>query len=578
VEFDAGSAPPPLPTSIQSLLAARVESLGHEERRWLQVASVIGRQFDVELLGVVVEPSGDLMPAIAAGQSADLLRQDEISGDFYFKHALVRDALYDSMLQSRRAELHLRVAREIERRRANQIIEAAEILAHHYSFTVEADKTFMYMSLAGRKCLNIYSLDDAEKYFRQALAVSEKNPDCADDQETARAAAGLLEALYLKGEILETKRAAERYIPKLEASAASPQLVSALYIHSQTLDHLCEFEKAEETSKQALEIAEGIGDASAVAYARAGLMFCSTVLGRWTLDRAERAGAELVAACERAGDNYLLNWAYWSVAWDYVARGLIAEARIWIRKLIESGLQRDDRRALGMGYWTLSWIDLTAERLDQAVENAAESLKTAVTPFDRVAGELVQMTADLFSGRVETALPRLEKKRAWAIENGWIYSATGLDCAIGPTLALARSFREGIRFLEKAIADRDKDGDAYVACWNRIVLAEIYIGVLIPSGKPPPGFVRKNFVALIVARLFGAGRASALLERAASNKQLNERGVLSARINYNRALLLTRARRFGLARQCLLAARQSAAAQGVARMMVRIDAALAALP
>ena len=82
----------------------------------------------------------------------------------------------------------------------------------------------------------------------------------------------------------------------------------------------------------------------------------------------------------------------------------------------------------------------------------------------------------------------------------------------------------------------------------------------------------------LVARFFGAGRASALLERAASNKQLNERGVLSARINYNRALLLTRARRFGLARQYLLAARQSAAAQGVARMMVRIDAALAALP
>ena len=90
------------------------------------------------------------------------------------------------------------------------------------------------------------------------------------------------------------------------------------------LTHGYEFERAEATSKRALEIALQIGDARAAGYARHALMFCSTLLGRWPLDEAERFGAELIANAEQVGDNYLLNWAYWSVAWDYLVRGLIA--------------------------------------------------------------------------------------------------------------------------------------------------------------------------------------------------------------------------------------------------------------
>jgi len=68
-----------------------------------------------------------------------------------FKHALVRDVLYDSILTPRRMRLHLNVASEIERRSANRLIEGAEVLAHHYSRTHRADKAFHYLAMAGRK-------------------------------------------------------------------------------------------------------------------------------------------------------------------------------------------------------------------------------------------------------------------------------------------------------------------------------------------------------------------------------------------------------------------------------------------
>ena len=67
---------------------------------------------------------------------------------YTFKHALVRDALYQSLLKSARAALHGRIAEEIERRSGNRLVEVAELLAHHYSQTTNSKKTFEYLSLA----------------------------------------------------------------------------------------------------------------------------------------------------------------------------------------------------------------------------------------------------------------------------------------------------------------------------------------------------------------------------------------------------------------------------------------------
>jgi len=577
-EFDLGKTTTVLPASIQLLLTARVGSLAAEDREVLQVASVIGRSFDYELLAAIVGPTRDLMPRLAAAQAADHLRYDSAEHNFSFKHALLRDALYDSMLASRRAELHLRVAQELERRRANQLIEVAEILAHHYSFTEEAGKTFEYWYLSARKSLGVYLLEEAEKHFREALAVFDRAPGCADDEAFANAVAGLQEVLHLKGEVQEERSVAERYLPKLEQAGASPQFVFALHIQAMILTHGYEFERAEATAKRALEIALQIGDARAAGYARHALMFCSTLLGRWPLDQAERFGAELITTAERVGDNYLLNWAYWSVAWSYLYRGLLVEARAWAHKLIESGRQRDDRRTLAMAYWTLGWIDLAGERFEEAIRDASDCIKTAVTRFDVVTGNYVKATAELLSGQIDKALTRLQEQREWLETNGWVFSANGADCSIGTALAFSGRLKEAIRHLEKALVQSDEHGDVYAATWNRIALAEIYLAIVTSSGKPSLRVVTNNLGTIVSGKLRGAERALALLEQAGNMRQVHERGILRARIDFDVGLLLERKRQFDAARQRLLAARTAAEAQDVPPMVARIDAALARLP
>ena len=75
------------------------------------------------------------------------------SEDYLFKHALVRDALYESLLTDARKSLHLKIAGEIERRSGNRLNEVAEVLAYHYSQSERSDKAFAFLTMAGGKSL-----------------------------------------------------------------------------------------------------------------------------------------------------------------------------------------------------------------------------------------------------------------------------------------------------------------------------------------------------------------------------------------------------------------------------------------
>jgi len=68
-------------------------------------------------------------------QALDLVIRENKSDAYAFKHALVRDALYQSLSTDPRKSLHLKIAEEIERRSSNRLAEVVEVLAHHYSQT-----------------------------------------------------------------------------------------------------------------------------------------------------------------------------------------------------------------------------------------------------------------------------------------------------------------------------------------------------------------------------------------------------------------------------------------------------------
>jgi predicted ATPase len=143
---------------------------------------VIGGRFSVHLLAAVFEDASDVERRLVAMQPLDLVYLDGQSDNFTFKHALVRDALYQSLLTGPRARLHLKIAEEIERRSGNRLPEVVESLAHHYGRTDRADKAFEYLAMTGNKSLRVYAIGDAGNHFAAAIALLDKHPDCATDR------------------------------------------------------------------------------------------------------------------------------------------------------------------------------------------------------------------------------------------------------------------------------------------------------------------------------------------------------------------------------------------------------------
>ena len=179
IDYDPVAVATALPTTIHSLLTARIDRLAPEDRTLLQAAAAIGRRFTREVLRAVAGAAADdRLPYL---HELDLIHVEDKSGDIVFKHALVRDALYGSMLNEQRASLHLKIATEMEHVSDNRLFEVAEQLAHHYCQTDRSDKAFQYLVMAGQKSLRVYSLEAAGKYFEDALTPVEATPQCADD-------------------------------------------------------------------------------------------------------------------------------------------------------------------------------------------------------------------------------------------------------------------------------------------------------------------------------------------------------------------------------------------------------------
>lgn len=570
--YDSNKIATVLPASVQLLLTARADRLSADNRKLLQTAAVIGRRFDPILLSTIESGFSDIKSGLERLQRLDFVQRDPQSGDFEFKHVLMRDALYDTLLSTRRAEIHLRVGNAIELRAASRLTEVVETLAYHFSLSGRPDKAFRYCSLAGTKSLEIYSLEEAEGYFRKALDLLGPAPHCADDAAMATVVVGLLEVLYLKGDLIGLSQIAESYIPRLEVLGDTPQLVFALYFHCMLLNHFCEFRAAEARAKLALSIAERLNDVRAQAYARSALLFCSIILGRHTLEEAEREGQHVLEICTQSGDNYILNWAYWSIAWDYVCRGLTRNARTWTVQLMEAGRQRQDNRALGMAFWTLAWIDIQAYRFSDGIANAERCQRTAATPYDRTAGTIARATGLLLEGPVEEGLALLLSMKKWALAHRWAYAASGVDFAAGPALAMTGQIGEGIRTLKSAIADSDATGSLAVASWNRLALAELYLGMLSFSGpRPPIRFILFNLLSIVKVRLFGLRQARRLLEQLSFNNQFHSESTTLARLELDLARVCLRENARDLARQHLARARFAALTQESTLLLNEIE-------
>jgi len=207
-----------VPDGIRDVIQSRVGRLPEGSERVLQVAALIGRQFDLAVLERVVDMSeDDLLDALdAAVRAGMLLEAQGVPGRYSFAHALLRKTLEDDLTATRRARFHRRIGEAIEARHRDHLDPFAVELARHFAAAGpdEVDRAVSYSLRAAEQAEERLAYDEVVDLSRAALEARERD-EPVDEAERARLLRQLAGALWLAG---RWEDAREHYARSAEAA------------------------------------------------------------------------------------------------------------------------------------------------------------------------------------------------------------------------------------------------------------------------------------------------------------------------------------------------------------------------
>ncbi len=171
-----------IPTSLRDSLLARLDRLA-PVKEIAQIGACIGRQFSYELLACISTLRNEqLEEALKKLTEAGLVYRRGTPPDatYTFKHALVQDAAYDSLLKSKRLQLHAQIAHALEKDFAERVTNEPELLAHHYTQAGDLVSAIPLWRKAGELALARVTLREAVAHFQKGLTVLEQLPPSSE--------------------------------------------------------------------------------------------------------------------------------------------------------------------------------------------------------------------------------------------------------------------------------------------------------------------------------------------------------------------------------------------------------------
>jgi class 3 adenylate cyclase/tetratricopeptide (TPR) repeat protein len=412
-----------VPSSVQTILAARIDRLSSEDKRLLQTASVVGKDVPFALLQGIAELSDDMLRgALDRLQAAEFLYESSLFPDleYTFKHALTHEVTYGSLLADRRRALHSAVVETMEGVYAGRLPEHAERLAHHALRGEVWDKAVTYFREAGAKAAVRSAYREAVTCFEQALAALPRLP---------------------------------RTHERLEAA------IDLRFDLRTSLLPLGQLEKGLEYLREAEGLARTLDDPRRLAWASAYMISSCWLTGRLTDALTFAQTAQAIA--DTLGDlrlkvvaNQYLAATLWNVG-DYQA------AMDLFRKVTESlkgdlSRERFGQALLPSVFARRYLAHALSERgeFDQSIAEAEEGLRIAEAadhPFSLGQAYLVLGYIHVVKGEFDQAVPLLE--RALAMSRDWNIRLLSPSCMgfLGYTYALSGRLAEGLALLADAM-------------------------------------------------------------------------------------------------------------------------------
>ena len=433
-----------IPSTIQAVVAARIDRLAAEDKRVMVTASALGNRFSLRTLRAIFSdrPESSFQSQLEALCDAGMFRPIRQSGDeIGFSHALIQEVAYTGLPRAQRRSLHGQIVRTVKCIDADRLAEQAETLVYHAARGEVWEELIVAARIAGRRAASRSAYIEASRFFKQAIEACEQLPR---SEET------LVSEIDLRFELRTS----------LFPTAGI----------GRSLDN----------STQAERLARQLGDRRRLGWATAFLARDLQLVGR--------PGAALDAAGRALdfadGDQDLTVAARYFAAQAAYSRGDYARAVTALRALI-STLEARDRMAWtgtpgpsiiffrGWLIWALSRLGKTFE-----AETAAGEMRRladeADLPLCRTIAHLSEGFALAFAGRLPEAEATLRVSLSLCRKWEFFAWSTNISSCLGHVLSRLGQFDEAFDLIEQA-AERTRRSGILVSHANELAwLAEAH--------------------------------------------------------------------------------------------------------
>ena len=382
-----------IPSTIQDLIMARVDSLPEGAKQVLQTGSVIEREFTYELIKRVTGlPEQELLSHLSVLKDSELLYERGIypESTYIFKHSLTREVVYDSILSRKKKNLHEEIGNAIEEVYAERIEEQYELLVHHYGLAEDWEKAVHFGRLAAEKAHKFGQFQQAVALYEQTTEWLLKLPENKIWQESlVDIQLGICWSSINLGQFekaeevgLQAETTAKVLGDRARLGLTYLQIGTA-YVYRGN------FKKSEHYNLQAIQYLEGTGEEIALATANFVLGGCYIGQGLWR--KSEPHISKAVRAYENLDQKteYFIEWNVFGYAlgcaqlgYNLGVMGRIAEAKELFEKGYAPELEQISNLTTKMPYcsWQGLFISLIGEdhfgamaRIDELVELAERS-------------------------------------------------------------------------------------------------------------------------------------------------------------------------------------------------------------
>jgi len=447
-------APLAIPTTLHASLLARLDRLA-PTREVAQIGAALGRHFSHELISAVAPMSQhQLDDALAQLVSAELIFRRGMPPDaeYTFKHALVQDAAYGTLLRGRRQQLHARIAATLEDQFPESKATQPELLARHCAEAGLAGKAVGYRLKAGQQALVREAMIEAEAQLRKGLGLIANMPDGAErlqyelDLQIALSIALIATQGYAAPAVAETHGRARELCERLDRPT---QLVYLLAGECVGHLHRAELALACQLSKQILNLGEARNDAA--------VKFQGHLSSAVSWFVAARAHAEQALALYDP------------------THAVLGPVDPQIRTLTYSF-----RLLMYLGY-----LDQARLRRDETLAQARQ--RTHAHTLASVLGIALICDAHIRSD-LAILLQRAEELAALCAEHAFPYWAAIAFCIRGWCLSASGRVEEGLELLTEALANIRATGAVTSVPFFLTMLA----GALGNAGRPTEGLKQLN--------------------------------------------------------------------------------------